>query len=293
MGIKIGFVGAGKTATALGIYFKSCGFEITGYSSKSADSAQKAAGITGSKACDARRVAEGSDLIFIATPDGSIRSVCKQMAAAGLFTESHTVVHLSGALSSDELQSAREAGSTIASLHPLQSFADPQEAAEKLRRTVFTLEGEGEGLSAIAELLESCGNSHFTISKESKPLYHAAACFASNYVVSLFSCVLETMEHIGIDKARAFEAIRPLTDGTLDNISLLGIEKSLTGPIARGDADTIRRHMAAFEESGLESAQRLYCELGLRAAQIAGKTIQSPERLVEIGKILKERGRHD
>jgi len=293
VGLRIGFIGAGKTATALGIYLGSCGFEITGYSSKSAASAQKAALITGSKACDARQVAEGSDLIFVATPDGSIRSVCEQMAAAGLFTESHTVVHLSGALSSQELQSAREAGSTVASLHPLQSFADPQEAAEKLHRTVFTLEGEGEGLTLIEGLLESTGNSFFTISKDSKPLYHAAACFASNYAVSLFSCVLEIMEHIGIDKARAFEAIRPLTDGTLDNISLLGIEKSLTGPIARGDADTVRTHMAAFEESGLESMQRLYCELGLRAAQIAGKTIQSPERLVEIEKILKERGRHE
>jgi len=248
--MKIGFIGAGCVGTAFGIYLRGKGFDLRGYYSRTAESAEKAARLSGSLCYqDEQTLLNDIDILFITTNDALIQEVCESLADRGYLRQDQIVVHMSGALSSEILQSARRKGCFTYSLHPLQSFADKARAFANLPDTVFSLEGDRERLDILEDMLAHMGNPFFTIEAGQKVLYHAATCICSNFLAALIEEGLQFFAAVDIPREEGLKAVLPLIRGTIENIALSGTENALTGPIARGDVETVRRHLHDIKQA--------------------------------------------
>lgn len=276
--MKIGFIGAGKVGMALGLYLLKNGFNITGYYSRSVASAKKAALLT---SCRAYKTLEDlprdSDLIFITVNDDQIERVDKDLAATTSINKRHIIAHTSGAHGSDLLKELKGVGCSVYSIHPLQSFSEPERTVIQLDTTVFTLEGDNNKLEIIKNIFIKTHNRYFVINKELKPLYHAGACIASNYLVTLMNFAFDYFEEAGINRKDIFTAIAPLIYGTLDNISNIGTIQALTGPLVRKDVKTIDSHIQTIEQY-LPETLDFYKYLGLETLHMVdGKRMSSDE----------------
>ncbi len=278
--MPIGFIGAGKVATAFGRYLYAGGIAISGYFDRHSEKAGHAARVTGSAACkNASEVASRSDIILLTTRDDQIAGACEALCRNGDIDARHCVGHMSGAHASDILAMAQRYGATVFSLHPLQAFADEEKALKELAHTFFSLEGNREQLAPVEQILVSMGNPYFTITAENKCLYHLSACILSNYLVTLMDCGLAALEQSGIDPGRGYRAMRPLIEGTLANIDKVGTAAALTGPIARGDSGTIAQHLQALDRHGLSEIKSLYTFMGRKTLDLATrKILQSDEK---------------
>jgi predicted short-subunit dehydrogenase-like oxidoreductase (DUF2520 family) len=268
--MKIGFIGAGKVGTAFGSYLKQKGFQVAGYYSRTFSSAQNAAAASDSRAFDSlSRLSEACDLLFITTGDDDVSSVAAQLAQSPCLRRGQLIVHMSGALPSTVLNPVKARGCSVYSLHPLQSFADIQKSVQDLSATYFSLEGDGEHIEILENMLKDCGNRYFILKADQKTLYHAAACILSNYLVTLVHKGLQLMEGIEPDGRVAFEAMLPLIEGTLKNISMLGTKAALTGPIARQDIHTVAKQLEAVQTAAPEQLA-LFAALAAETAKLAG-----------------------
>ncbi len=269
--MKIGFIGAGKVGTSFGKYLVDHSFFVEGYYSKTFSSAKKAAKVTKSNAYrNIYELTQKSDIIFITTNDDNIKSVCEEVANNEGFKNASLVGHMSGAHSSAILESAKNQNCSIFSLHPLQAFASIEKAVLDLESTVFSIEGDEDRVSEITKLLDACGNNYFVLDAKDKTLYHIAACIVSNYSVTLMDFGLGVFDAIGIDREKGFRAILPLVNGSLENISKYGTASALTGPIARGDIDTITKHIDEIEKKIPDMLEN-YCMLGNATTDLAKK----------------------
>ncbi|PAB61120.1 Rossmann-like and DUF2520 domain-containing protein [Anaeromicrobium sediminis] len=287
--VKIGFIGAGKVGTAFGMYLKSKGFNIFGYYSKTLESAEKAASLTNSKvSTELNELIKNIDIIFITTTDDKIQQVCNGLVEKNLLSKGQIIVHMSGAHSSRILEKAKLKACFVYSLHPLQSFAQVEKAVEDLNETVFSIEGDEEKIEIIESILKGTGNKYFKLNSEQKSLYHATACVVSNYLVTLMDYGLSIFESIGIDKMEGYGALFPLIEGTINNIHNLGTEKALTGPIARGDIETIKSHISSFKKINKDSLE-IYKLMGLKTVDLAQKgKLKDNQKIKDLKKILKE-----
>ncbi len=266
---KIAIVGAGKVGSALALLLSRKGYPVAGVASRSISSARRVAVELSVPATDQpEEVTAGADVVFITTPDREIARVAGQINDRGGFRHGQVVFHTSGAHPADEVGAARLSGALAASLHPLQSFADVKMTMENLPGSYFALEGD-EGTLALAEqiVLDLDGRS-FSIAAVDKPLYHAAACIASNYLVSLMHFATGLYSRFGLSREEAFEALYPLVQGTIKNIRQVGPAAALTGPVARGDGTTLEGHLEVFKEVGPQEME-LYCKLGLYTVRVA------------------------
>ncbi len=268
MCLRLGFIGAGVVGTALGKLLNDRGYTLTGYYSRSLSSAVKAARATGSDYFEnAAALLADTDTLFITTNDDAIAPVAKGLAARGLIRPGQAVVHCSGSLTLSALAPARESGARVLSVHPLQSCASVTYAVESLPNSVFSIEGEGAAREIGIQLVKALGGSYFFIDGEKKALYHAAAVVASNYLVTLIYLSKRLMLAAGMPEEQFVPALYPLIKGTLANIERLGIPEALTGPIARGDVETIVDHLHRMEVS-IPGATALYSALGLETIDL-------------------------
>lgn len=284
--MKITFIGAGKVGRSFGYYLKNNGFDIVGYFSKSRQSQELAAGETSSRSLNEIEVVNEADVIFITTPDSEIEKVCEYFSSRVYFNSGHSVVHMSGGLSSEVLKSAGSQGASIFSLHPLQSFAQVDKAVEDLKNTFFTLEGKGDK-SRILSLLEGINNRYVEIYPEKKALYHAAASIASNYLVALANISLKLLQECGFSRAQAREVAGTLMGGTIKNIEDYDTVEALTGPIARGDNYTVEKHIKVLKEQGYDDILDVYRLLGLETVGVAERKGLNTEKARELNQILK------
>ncbi|MFX4263533.1 Rossmann-like and DUF2520 domain-containing protein [Pelotomaculum propionicicum] len=266
---KIAVVGAGKVGSALALLLSRQGYPVAGVASKSIDSARRVADeLKAPATVNPEEVTSGADVVFITTPDRVIAGVAEEIAARGGFRPGQVVFHTSGAHSADEVGAARRSGALAASLHPLQSFADIKMAMENLPGSYFALEGDPGALPLAGQIVRDLGGKSFSIAAEDKPLYHAAACIASNYLVSLMHFATGLYSRFGLTRAESFEALLPLVRGTINNISQVGPPQALTGPVARGDGPTLEGHLKALKDVG-EQELDLYSRLGLFTVRVA------------------------
>jgi predicted short-subunit dehydrogenase-like oxidoreductase (DUF2520 family) len=207
-------------------------------------------------------------VVFITTPDDAIEATCSAIAENRGFDKGAVVVHSSGALSSDILSSAIECQASVASLHPLQSFASVEQAVKILPGSYCAVEGDESALAVVRRLVEDLGGIYLEIGTEGKTLYHAAAVVASNYLVALLDVAIALNRLAGMPPDVSFKALLPLIEGTLKNIGSKGIPQALTGPIARGDQGTVRAHLKAIGESSAELVT-IYKTLGCHAVGLA------------------------
>ena len=267
---KIGLIGAGSAGTALILALHERGYPIVGIASRTLAKAQRCARLVDCEtfSTDPGAVVPLADALFIATPDDVIREVCEGIANQGGFRAGQIVAHLSGALTSEELEAARACGAKGMALHPMQTFADPQQGAKNMIGASFSLEGDPEAVAFGREVVEAFSGRVFVIPKERKALYHAALCVASNYLVTVVDLAARIMERAGVGKEEALGAMLPLIRGTVNNLERIGLPGALTGPISRGDAATIARHLNAMEELAPEVLD-LYRTLGAETVRLA------------------------
>ena len=264
--LKVGFIGAGTVGTALAIRLSSRGYQVVAVSSRSRVSAENLARAL--KNCrvvdDSQDVADTAELVFITTPDDAIAQVASQLKWHG----GQSVVHCSGADSTEILEPANKLGAHVGVFHPLQTFASAKQAMENIPGSTFALEAE-EPLLAILKNMATALDGHWIELKASdKVVYHTAAVMACNYVVTLVKLATDLWQTFSVPPHQATQALLPLLRGTISNIETLGIPRCLTGPIARGDSGTVKKHISALEKVA-PAVLSTYRELGLQTLPIA------------------------
>jgi predicted short-subunit dehydrogenase-like oxidoreductase (DUF2520 family) len=225
---------------------------------------------------------EGTTVLILAVPDDAIAEVSHGLAAAGPAPQACVALHLSGAASTDPMGPLHAAGFPIGSLHPLQAVADPWSAGERLFGSAFAVAGEPEAVAAGRRLVTALGGRVLIVPPVLRPIYHAAAVVASNYLIALAALATRLLEQAGVPAEDRLPALLPLLRGTLDNLEHLGVTSALTGPIARGDVDTVRLHLARL--SGAERS--LYCALGAEALRLARSAGLDDLRAAELQALL-------
>ncbi len=267
---RVSIIGAGVVGTAMGYILKAHGYSIVGIASRTLDSAKRARKfIKEVKAStNLKAIAKKADIVFITTSDDAIQTVCEKIALENGFNSGSVVFHTCGALSSEILKSARKNGASIASIHPLQSLASVEEAVKNIPGSYFCIEGDDRALSVAREIVTVLKGQEITLKIDRKPLYHAGASVASNFLIATVGFGLELFEAAGIDRKSALKALMPLIKGTVKNIEAIGIPSALTGPISRGDSDVVESHLKALSVEIPETI-RLYSELGKYTVEIA------------------------
>ncbi|MDD5082700.1 MAG: DUF2520 domain-containing protein [Dehalococcoidales bacterium] len=264
--MKIGFIGAGTVGTALAIGLNAKGYAVVAVANRSSVSAQALAqAIDGCRAySDNQEVADTADFVFITTPDDVIATI-----AAGIrWRPGQSVVHCSGALSSDILGPARKQGAYVGAFHPLQTFASVPQAIANIPGSTFALEAEGPLLDTLKHLATALEGHWIVLQAKDKVIYHAAAVIASNYLVTLVKLATDLWQEFAVPPQQAIQALLPLVKGTISNIETTGIPESLTGPIARGDTRTIEKHLTALQAVA-PNLLATYRELGRQTVPIS------------------------
>jgi predicted short-subunit dehydrogenase-like oxidoreductase (DUF2520 family) len=264
--LKLGFIGAGTIGSTLALKLNSQGYPVMAVSSRHHASAKKLAqAISGcSPVTNNQSVADRAKFVFITTPDDAIASVASQIS----WHQGQHVVHCSGADASDILEPAKKAGAYVGVFHPLQTFAGAREAMENMPSSTFALEAEEPMLGVLQEIAHALGGHWIKLKAGDKAVYHAAAVIASNYLVTLVKLATDLWQTFGVPREKATEALLPLIRGTVRNLETIGLPHCLTGPIARGDSGTIKKHLEALEKASPDTLAT-YRELGLKTIPIA------------------------
>lgn len=217
-----------------------------------------------------------ANCIFICTPDDLINMVCKEIfdqknrLKKTPQKNSAFVVHFSGSKPLKELDSARTAGAGVLSIHPLKSFASIPGAIKTLKDTEYGITYNTPGEKRLAKsIVKTLGGHSIIVEDSKKPLYHAAACIASNYLVALIDHAVYINDKIGIKPEECIKGLLSLVEGTVKNIGETGTKKSLTGPIARGDTGTIKDHIKNFNTFFNKEDAEVYRLMGKKTAEIA------------------------
>jgi predicted short-subunit dehydrogenase-like oxidoreductase (DUF2520 family) len=224
----------------------------------------------------------GTELVILAVPDAALPEVAYDLTMMGAAPPGCVALHLSGALSTDVLAPLHAAGYAIGSLHPLMAVADPWLAGHRLLGAAFAVGGEPAAVAAGRRIAFALGGMPLVIAPQLRPLYHAAAVIASNYLIAISGLATRLLEEAGVAEEDALPALLPLLRGTLDNVEQLGVSAALTGPIARGDTDTIRLHLARLSPGD----RVLYSGLGLELLRLARAAGLDEQRAGEIHALL-------
>ncbi len=261
--MKIGFIGAGTVGTALAVLLSQKGYEFIGASARRPAKAGRI--VSNLHLLDSNQeTADKADLIFITTPDDAIATVAAEVE----WHKGQSVVHCSGADSTDILEPARKSGAIVGGFHPLQTFAGVKQAIENLPGSTFALEAEEPLLTTLKDMATALGGRWIRLNSKDKAAYHAAAVFASNYLVTLAKMSTDLWRTFGVPADQATKALLPLMRGTLNNIENIGIPQCLTGPIARGDTGTVNKHLKMLQDKA-PSLLSPYRELGRQTVPIA------------------------
>lgn len=279
--MNIGFIGAGKVGISFGRYLVDNHIPVTGYTSRSYEAAKRAADFTGGQCFNSiEELVKKADIIFVTTPDAVISSIAQKLLGCQL-RRGQIFIHMSGGLSSSELGPVKDKGCHVASLHPLQAFADINKAVVDLGNTFFSLEGDKEAINILEEIIKQCGNPYVILAAENKSLYHSAACVASNYLVTLLYFAERLLAAADISNEVGIEALIPLIKSSIENAKSLGTADAITGPIARGDVNTINLHMQAINKHCPE-LKELYSCLGRATLELASKKKLKEEAKIKL-----------
>lgn len=267
---KLNIIGAGKVGRTCGRLWVSAGlFEIQDVFNRSLESALAAVRFMGAgRGVAGLNEMRTADVWMIATPDDAIVAACRALAASGKLARDNVVFHVSGATPSSDLRAARELGARTASVHAIKTFSDAEVAARTFEGTYCSAEGDDEALQLLKPAFERIGARLFVIAPELKAVYHAGGVFACNYLAALIEAALRCHEHAGVSRAVSLKALEPMVRETVAAIFERGPARALSGPVTRGDADTIRRQLATVEHWDSHLGE-LYRGLGLMAVSLA------------------------
>lgn len=247
--MKIGFIGAGKAGNSVARYLKSPQIQISGFYSKTYEHAKDAAEDTESAAfLYLKDVISSSDIIFITTPDSIIEEMwdlIRTEAETGSMKLNNKIFcHCSGSLSSEVFKGCSDYGASPCAAHPMQAISSKK---TDLSKTFFTVDGTEPARTVIKQLLENKGNRVGIIDSSCKKKYHMAASTASNLVVGLVEMSVNALQQCGFSRETAQEMLVPLIKGNINNVCENGTVSALTGPVERGDCETVTAHLQQLE----------------------------------------------
>ena len=257
----LNIIGCGRVGRALARLWREHGvFDLGDVNDHTAEKSRAAvAFIGGGRACAEIAHMRAADVWLLAPPDDRIAACCNELSRSAMLAAGNIVFHCSGALPAGILAAAVARGAAVASVHPLKTFADAAAAAQTFAGTSCAVEGEAAALSVLKPAFERIGANLFQIDASAKTLYHAAS-------------VLETgarcFEAAGLPRADAMRMVEPLLRETLDNVFRLGTTAALTGPVARGDVEVVKRQLAALSLAD-PRLDAVYRSLGVIAAGLA------------------------
>ncbi|HLY10631.1 MAG TPA: Rossmann-like and DUF2520 domain-containing protein [Planctomycetota bacterium] len=234
--VELAIIGAGRCGRTLGRLALRSGWRIGAVTCRTMAHARDAAAFIGAGRPTTRP--EGAALTLIAVPDAEIEGVARELRLPPGGVAAHTCA----SFDAEVLRPLRPAGA----VHPLRSFADPKAASARFPGTACAIDGDPAALRVLRRFVRAIGGDPLRVKRGRKALYHAGAVFASNYVVTVLNAALSLLVEAGVKGPGALKALTALAEGTLSNIGALGIPGALTGPIERGDARTLRRHVAAL-----------------------------------------------
>jgi predicted short-subunit dehydrogenase-like oxidoreductase (DUF2520 family) len=268
----LNIIGAGHVGQTLGrLWMQNDVFAIRDVLNRSLESGKQAVGFIGAgRAIACLEQMRSADVTMISTPDSDIADCCEALARTGLLGQGNIAFHCSGALPSSILHMASKQGAAIASVHPIRSFAQQELATHDFAGTFCGIEGDAAAVEVLQCGFAAIGARLVPVDAEFKSVYHAAAVFASNYLVTLLDVALQAYKRAGIPQQMAMELMEPLVRGTVDNIFRLGPTDALTGPIARGDIGTAVKQYRAVKAWDRHHGA-LYKQLGKLTADIAAR----------------------
>jgi predicted short-subunit dehydrogenase-like oxidoreductase (DUF2520 family) len=253
MKFGISIVGAGRVGRVLGRRLREQGWKVHSVVTQSEATARRAVRSIGGGSAHAQLSAAvfSAPVILIAVPESAIAGVVTTLASLGAADlRGKTVLHTSGALSSDVLERLRALGAAAGSIHPLQSFSGVGIPA--LDGRMFVIEGDARAVRVARAISRTLGGLPLQLSAANKPLYHAAAVISASHVLALEETAIRIFATLGVKRREALKAIVPLTRQVLENLQRLGPRAAWTGPLARHDYGVIAMHEDALRSAPLE-----------------------------------------
>lgn len=222
-------------------------------------------------------------LIFITTPDDLINKTAETLSKKSISWGGKTVVHCSGNLTSDELKALNKSGAKTVSMHPIQPFKKG-DGSDRFKNITISLQGDEEAKEQLRPIIQKMGAKSLNLTKKQKRYLHIAAVMASNYLVALMFSVENLLKDVELEEG--FEALETLVHQTVTNIFEKRPADALTGPIARGDLESVQTHLTELRGSDQEG---LYKLLGLEAVKIAQQSSSvSEDKIKGLQNLLKK-----
>jgi len=261
----VGIIGPGRAGVGLALALALAGHEVLLYGRRKKAVPEPLTLTVGPADSPPPAWIARAGVVILAVRDDAIRFLAESLARTGAVRPDQVVLHLSGAQGQEALAPLLSSRAALGSLHPLQTIAAAERAPERLKGAWAAVEGMPRAVQVAEGLARALGLRPFHIPSEAKPIYHAGAVFASNYFVVVEAVAQRLLRLAGLSDAEAWQALRPLVAGTFDNLSGQGPLAALTGPVARGDTATLRRHIERLSrDDGL-----LYRALGRAALELA------------------------
>ncbi len=263
--LQVGFIGAGRLGKALAWHCARRDVRVAMVASRLRSGGEAlAARIPGCRVADAQEVADSCDLVFLTTPDAAIRPTAEALR----WRAGSSLVHCSGATEVADLAKAAVDGAHTGGFHPLQTFGDPEAGAQSLPGCTVTIEAGQPLDTLLVSLAERLGCRVNRLPPGARPLYHAAAGYASQFVNALLREASVMWQSWGATEDAAVQALMPMVRGTLASIEQIGLAQGMPGPVSRGDVASVAKHvgaLAAFDPLALG----LYRELCQRTVNLA------------------------
>jgi predicted short-subunit dehydrogenase-like oxidoreductase (DUF2520 family) len=279
--LRVTIVGAGNLGAALAMCLHQAGYVIDQIVFRNNGASRRKASLlakrVGARAVAMAQVKVAADLVWLCVPDDSIGDVARWLAAKTDW-KGRIALHSSGALTSDELAVLRRCGAHVASVHPMMTFvAGSLQAGSLLPGSLqagsrlslagvpFAIEGDAAAVRASRAIVKELGGKEYTIRRQDKVAYHAWGTFAS----PLLTALLATTEHVaaaaGVNRREAKRRMLPILQQTLANYAALDAAGAFSGPIVRGDVETIRRHLRVLRK--VPVAEQVYAALATAAVR--------------------------
>ena len=279
MSDRVFILGAGRAGRGLSRALRASGVDVVGLHGRRAEAIPDA--VSGG-AIPARIAA--ATAVIVAVRDGQLDDALGELRRAPLAARS-VVLHASGSATPRGLDALRAAGHPAGTFHPLVPIADPARAAALFQGAFVGLDGDAAAIAAGERLAARLGARTLRIPAGEKPTYHAAAVIASNFPTVLAALAARLLVGLGVAERDAWGATRALMHGAVANLDGETPARALTGPIARGDAETVRAHLAALRAH--PETRALYTALSAIAVEIAREGGAGPTELSEIAGLLR------
>jgi predicted short-subunit dehydrogenase-like oxidoreductase (DUF2520 family) len=247
----LGFIGAGKVGHTLARLWYRKGYRVRAVYSRTRANALELASLVGAAVVNSPgSVVRAADLTFLTVPDDAIpdvASIIRQELDVVSVVGIKGIVHTSGARDRLILELLAQKGCMTGGLHPAYPFADVETAVARLPGTTFGIEAEDEMLSNwLTALVQALEGYALAIPAGGKAIYHSAFVFASNYMVTLYAIAEQLLTGLGAERETANRALNALVAGTVVNLEQRGVPDALTGPLVRGDVETLEAHLQAM-----------------------------------------------